>query len=84
MTKAEVMSSHHINPDDGFQGWTGDKDDFRTTLGDVKHQRGYWAVASRRIEQMFQEVDWMSLRGQVEGDIDARIRSLSRARFAGA
>ena len=84
MTKAEVMSSHHMRPDEGFQDWTGDKDDFRTTLRDVKHQGGYWAVASRRMKQIFQELDWRSLHGLGEDDIEARIRSLSRAKFAGA
>ncbi|KAI4662474.1 uncharacterized protein J4E79_004764 [Alternaria viburni] len=45
---------------------------------------GYWVVARRRMEQIFQELNWASLRGLSDDDVEERIRSLSMAKFEGA
>ena len=45
---------------------------------------GYWVVARRRMEQIFQELDWTSLRGLSDDNVEERIRSLSKAKFEGA
>lgn len=45
---------------------------------------GYWVVARRRMEQIFQELNWTSLRGLSDDDVEERIRSLSKAKFEGA
>jgi hypothetical protein len=45
---------------------------------------GYWVVARRRMEQIFQGLDWNSLRGLSEDDIEEQIRYRSKAWFAGA
>ncbi|KAI4928290.1 uncharacterized protein J4E92_005774 [Alternaria infectoria] len=42
---------------------------------------GYWVVARRRMEQIFQELNWASLRGLSDDDVEERIRSLSMAKF---
>ncbi|KAI4922627.1 hypothetical protein J4E90_001060 [Alternaria incomplexa] len=45
---------------------------------------GYWVVARRRMEQIFRELNWTSLRGLSDDDVEERIRSLSKAKFEGA
>ncbi|KAH6872561.1 hypothetical protein BKA58DRAFT_456157 [Alternaria rosae] len=43
-----------------------------------------WVVTRRRMEQTFQELNWESLRGLSDDDVEERIRHLSKAKFRGA
>jgi hypothetical protein len=84
MTKEELMRSH-MNLGRGLKKRPeGEAAALRARLDGGKYQHGYWAVASRRMEQIFHELDWMSLRGYTEDDIEARIRSLSKTKLVGA
>jgi hypothetical protein len=85
MTKEELMRSH-MNLGRGFQKRPeGEAAALRARLDGGKYQHGYWAVASRRMEHIFHELDWTTpLRGYTEDDIEARIRSLSKTKLVDA
>ncbi|KAL1800026.1 hypothetical protein ACET3X_000368 [Alternaria dauci] len=86
MTEKELMESHidlsqvPCFQDDDFE----DVKATRAVAMGMDNEYGYWAIASRRMEQIFRQIDWDALRGCAEGEIEERIRLLSRASFAGA
>ena len=88
------LSANYLNPLDPARGriWTTTREGEVATRKRLEGPEcphgsqtvGYWVVERRRMEQIFQELDWNSLRGLSEDDIEEQIRSLCKARFAGA
>lgn len=85
MTKDELVESHmDLSQAPYLEEYFGGDQIIRAEALSMNNEYGYWAVASRRMEQIFEQVDWHSLRGCAEDEIEAQIRTLSRANFAGA
>ncbi|KAG9192567.1 hypothetical protein G6011_11301 [Alternaria panax] len=85
MTEDEFMGSHvDLSPVPPFQGCLGGDNAVRAEVMDIQNQHGYLAVASMRMGQIFQEVDWASLRGRTEDEMEVHIRLLSMVNLVGA
>ncbi|CAA9961881.1 hypothetical protein PTMSG1_05258 [Pyrenophora teres f. maculata] len=82
LTKEAAMASHmgDLDPRDDDE-W----EEIRKSLSDPYFYHGYWGgVADRRIEELFETLDWESLRGLSEAEIESSIRAIARNKFVGA